>query len=124
MKTNPRLKMLVGYAGRDFSLAPGDETEQFSTQEARRLIEAEHAIKVDPPQPKKPATKQEWDDERAQLLEENGRLKSELEAATQAVATLTDQNATLLGAGLVFGEAIGLVRPEQAVTEPAKEKRG
>lgn len=45
-----KLKMLIGLAGRDFSLAPNEETERFSGDEAKRLIEAgyaEEAVKLD-----------------------------------------------------------------------------
>lgn len=41
-----KLKMLVGMAGADFSLSPNDETERFSGDEAKRLIEAGYAVPV------------------------------------------------------------------------------
>lgn len=40
------VKMLVGIAGTTFSLAPGDETSQFSTEEEDRLITAGYAERV------------------------------------------------------------------------------
>ncbi|MBN9335275.1 hypothetical protein [Devosia sp.] len=81
-----KLKMLTSYAGIDFALSPGDETDRFSDKEAKRLIEFGHAEKAPPP--KKPETRQEWDDERAKLIEENERLLAEVEAGTQRVAVL------------------------------------
>jgi hypothetical protein len=41
-----KLKMLIGLAGRDFSLAPNEETERFSGAEAARLVEAGYAEAV------------------------------------------------------------------------------
>lgn len=41
-----KLKMLVGMAGADFSLSPGDETERFSAGETKRMIEAGYAVPV------------------------------------------------------------------------------
>lgn len=41
-----KLKILIGLSGVDFSLAPGDETERFSGEEAQRLIDAEIAAPV------------------------------------------------------------------------------
>ena len=42
-----KIKMLVSYAGADFALSPGDETERFSNDEAARMIEAGTALPVD-----------------------------------------------------------------------------
>jgi F-type H+-transporting ATPase subunit b len=41
-----KLKMLVGMAGADYSLSPGEETERFSGKEAARLIDAAYAVPV------------------------------------------------------------------------------
>lgn len=41
-----KLRMLIGMAGADFALSVGDETEQFSGDEASRLIEAGYAAPV------------------------------------------------------------------------------
>lgn len=41
-----KLKILIGLSGADFSLAPGEETERFSGEEAQRLIDAEIAMPV------------------------------------------------------------------------------
>jgi hypothetical protein len=38
-----KIKMKIGLAGADFSLAPGEETERFSAKEAQRLIDADYA---------------------------------------------------------------------------------
>lgn len=38
-----KLKMLTSMAGANFALSPGDETERFTGDEARRLIEAGYA---------------------------------------------------------------------------------
>ena len=43
-----KIKMLIGLAGQDFSLAPNEETSRFSDKEARRLIEAGYAVPVEP----------------------------------------------------------------------------
>lgn len=41
-----KLKMQIGLSGVDFSLAPGEETERFTGEEAMRLIEAGIAAPV------------------------------------------------------------------------------
>jgi hypothetical protein len=41
-----KIEMLVGMAGTDFALAPGDRTERFNDGEAIRLIEAGYAMPV------------------------------------------------------------------------------
>ena len=122
--SNPRLRMLVGYSGNNFSLAPGDETERFSDKEAKRLIAAEHAVKVAPPKPPKPETKQEWEDEREALMAENTQLKTDLDAATTKLAELTEQSDAVNKAALAFGQALGLEPRETAVAAPPAEKRG
>lgn len=38
-----KIKMLTSIAGADFCLSPGDETERFSADEIKRLIEAGYA---------------------------------------------------------------------------------
>jgi len=52
-----KIKMLTGIAGTDFSLSPGDETEQFSDEEAIRLIAAEYAVPVSKPDTEKAVAK-------------------------------------------------------------------
>ncbi len=88
-----KLKMLVSYAGRDFSLAPGEETDRFSEAEAKRLIKAEHAVKAPPPVVKKPASKAEWDEEREALLAERDGLAAQLAEANERLGRLTAQAA-------------------------------
>lgn len=41
-----KLKMLVGLAGTNFALSPNEETERFSGDEAKGLIEAGYAVPV------------------------------------------------------------------------------
>ena len=41
-----KLKMLTSMAGPDFALSPDDETERFSDDEAKRMIEAGYAVPV------------------------------------------------------------------------------
>ena len=41
-----KIKMLASFAGADFTLSPGDETDRFSKAEAVRMIEAGYAIPV------------------------------------------------------------------------------
>lgn len=41
-----KLKILVGMAGADFSLSPGDETDRFTGEEAQRIIAAGYAVPV------------------------------------------------------------------------------
>lgn len=41
-----KLKMLVSFAGVDFALSPGDETDRFSEAEASRFIENGFAVLV------------------------------------------------------------------------------
>jgi hypothetical protein len=41
-----RLRMLTGIAGERFSVAPGEETERFSGDEATRLVAAGYAVPV------------------------------------------------------------------------------
>ncbi len=41
-----KLKMLVGLSGADFSLSPGEETNRFEGDEAKRLIDADYAVPV------------------------------------------------------------------------------
>lgn len=43
-----RIRALVHIAGEGFALAPGDETEQFSDDEAMRLVRKNAAALVDP----------------------------------------------------------------------------
>lgn len=44
-----KIRMLVGVAGADFSLSPGDETDRFSAKEAARMIKAGSAVPVTKP---------------------------------------------------------------------------
>lgn len=46
-----KIKMLIGLAGRDYSLSPREETERFSEKEAQRLIGAGFAEAVKPTAP-------------------------------------------------------------------------
>ena len=41
-----KLKMLVSLAGTDFALSPNEETERFSGDEARSLVDAGIAVPV------------------------------------------------------------------------------
>jgi hypothetical protein len=41
-----RIKMLVSVAGDTFSVAPGEETGVFSTEEAQRYIDSGQAVAV------------------------------------------------------------------------------
>lgn len=41
------IRMLIGIAGTDFALSPGEETERFSDGEAERMIAAGMAEAVD-----------------------------------------------------------------------------
>lgn len=41
-----KLKMLIGLAGVGFALSPNEETERFSGDEARSLIDAGYAVPV------------------------------------------------------------------------------
>lgn len=41
-----KIKMTIGLAGTDFSLAPNEETSRFPEKEAKRLIEAGYAVPV------------------------------------------------------------------------------
>ncbi|CAN7430868.1 hypothetical protein LJR251_002745 [Rhizobium rhizogenes] len=42
------VKMIVGIAGADFSLSPGEQTDRFSENEEARLIAAGHAVRSAP----------------------------------------------------------------------------
>lgn len=46
-----KIKMLMGVAGRDFSLSPREETERFPEKEAQRLVDAGFAEAVKPAAP-------------------------------------------------------------------------
>lgn len=41
-----KIKLLTGFAGADFSLSPGEETDRFTDAEAARMIEAGYAARV------------------------------------------------------------------------------
>lgn len=43
-----KIRLLTGMAGDDFSLSPGDVTEQFPDDECQRLIDAGYAEAVTP----------------------------------------------------------------------------
>lgn len=49
-----KIKMLVPLCGLSFSLAPGDETDRFDDEEARRYIDAGYAVAVDGDEPDAP----------------------------------------------------------------------
>lgn len=44
-----KLRMLISMAGTDFALSPNEETDRFSGDEAKRLIEAGYATPVAAP---------------------------------------------------------------------------
>lgn len=44
-----KIKMLIGMAGIDFSITPGEETERFSDAEAQRMIDQGVAVLVEVP---------------------------------------------------------------------------
>jgi len=44
------IRMTTSVAGAGFDLHPGDETDRFSAEEARRLIAADYAVPVAEPQ--------------------------------------------------------------------------
>lgn len=46
-----QIRMLVGIAGADFALSPGDVTDRFDAAEAQRFIEAGYAEAVVEPKP-------------------------------------------------------------------------
>jgi hypothetical protein len=46
METVMKIKMLAGFSGADFSVSPNEETERFSDNEARRMIDAGYAVPV------------------------------------------------------------------------------
>lgn len=119
-----RLKMLVSYAGADFSLAPGEETERFSEAEARRLIKAEHAVKALPPPVKKPASKAEWDDEREALLAERDALSGQLQEAHERIGRLTAQTAAFSAFTAGLSSAVAALPVETADAPLPPEKRG
>lgn len=117
-----KLEMLVSLAGADFSLAPGDETERFKGAEAERLIEAGYAKKAPAKEPRKPATKAEWDDERVRMLAELADLRGELDAGRQREILLSQQLAELLAA---MGDSTPAPDvAETAVQPPPPETRG
>jgi hypothetical protein len=41
-----KIKMLAGFSGADFSVSPNEETDRFSENEAKRMIEAGYAVPV------------------------------------------------------------------------------
>lgn len=114
-----RLKMLVSVAGPGFALSVGDETDRFSDKDAKRLIEAGHAEKAPVVEPKRPATKAEWDDERRKLLAENATLTQQLEASLAREAAQAAQLA-----GLTVLKATLATALETATQAPAPETRG
>lgn len=124
MKKPFRIRMLQSAAGRDFALSAGDITDKFSHKEAKRLIDAGMA-EVAPPEPvKKPETKQEWDDERDKLLEENARLKEENDAALARIEALDHQVTAFNTFKATMMTALGDGHQETAVAPAAPEKRG
>jgi hypothetical protein len=46
METAMKIKMLTSIAGTNFALSPNEETDRFSGDEARSLIDAGYAIPV------------------------------------------------------------------------------
>ncbi len=119
-----RVKMLQSIAGRDFALSVGEVTDRFPVKEAKSLIR-EGIAELAPPEPvKKPETKQEWDDERAKLLEENARLKEENEAAMARNEALDQQVAAFNTFKATMMTALADGHQETAVAPVAPEKRG
>ncbi len=43
-----KIRMLIGLAGKDFSLAPNEVTERFPEAEAQRMIDHGVAVSVEP----------------------------------------------------------------------------
>lgn len=111
-----RLKMLIGMSGTDFVLDPGEVTERFEDKEAKRLIASGFAEKAPPIVKPKPATKQEWDDERDALIAENERLSSEVLAAEEREAALIsrlEKQDALINALREGLAGLGLDEPQQ-----------
>lgn len=121
-----KLKMLESMAGRDFALSVGDITDRFADKEAARLVKAGIAEKAPVEPVKKPNTKQEWDDERDKLLEENARLISESEDAKAREADLLQQIESLSAFKTSVVAALGEkpAEPETAQQVAMPETRG
>lgn len=83
-----KIKMLESMAGVGFALAIGEETDRFSDEEVKRLIEAGYAEKAGPSVVKKPASKAEWDAEREALLSERATEQAELAALKEQQTAL------------------------------------
>ncbi|CAN7509156.1 hypothetical protein [Pararhizobium sp. LjRoot238] len=120
-----KIKMLESLAGQDFSLSPGDVTDRFSDKEAGRFIKAGIAEKAPVEPVKKPATKAEWDDERAKILDENAALLAENAAAKAREADLLQQIEALTAfkTSVVAALGVGPVAKETAETSSAPEQR-
>lgn len=121
-----KLKMLESMAGRDFSLSVGEVTDRFSDKEAARFIKAGLAEKAPIVPVKKPETKKEWDDERAQLIDENARLLAEIETARAREAELVhlvdDLTSFKTSVVAALGQNLAVVETTQSAPEP--ERRG
>lgn len=120
------LKMLVSFAGPGFALSAGDVTDRFPEKEAKRLIDAGYAERAPVVEPKKPATKAEWDAERTKLLSENAALKRQVEEAKDREAALVEELASLVSLKANVSAALGLAAtPVETTTQPsAPETRG
>lgn len=121
-----KIKMLESMAGVDFSLSAGDVTDRFTKKEADRMISTGLAVLAPPDPVKKPETKKEWDEERAQLLAENERLVTEASAAAALVGELQAQIADLVAFKAAVAGALGPVAPVVETTDAVdlSEKRG
>lgn len=119
-----KLKMLVSYAGTDFSLSPGDVTDRFSDAEAKRLIKEGHAEKAPPAVLKKPASKAEWDDERDTMLAERDGMAAQLAEANERVSALSAQLSAFTAFKAGLASAMADLSQETAEAPPAAETRG
>lgn len=117
-----QLKMLASMAGNGFALSVGEITDRFTKKEAKRLIDAGYAEPAPVVEPKKPATKAEWDDERAKLLAENEALWQRLADAQAREETLVAEISGLAALKATVVAALGVT--ETATHPPAEETRG
>lgn len=124
-----KLKMLVSFAGPGFALSVGDETDRFPDKEAKRLIAEGYAERAPIVEPRKPATKAEWDDERRKLLDENAGLKKKLSDAQERESALQEELAGLVALKATVVAALAVagspdVQVETATQSSAPETRG
>lgn len=121
-----KLKMLASFAGLDFALSSGEETDRFTEAEAKRLISAGYAEKAPPLVVKKPATKNEWDAERERLLAENASMQVDLEASRDREAATAIEMENLRGLQANVAWALGWTgaKPETTDAVLPTETRG